>query len=316
MLVHDLCHNVRPLPRIDTEVLPIQPESKTKDDFNDVERSDSDEEVEACSEDGISLSESSETSDDGLELTNSSQAPALKGCIAENVSDLLRYAALIRQYSRNKTGKRSDLYSPPGSDDDSSDVDNHDERPGTPSKPSLSHRFASHVDTVLMREFGPERIKDPVLAYLRERLRVSVIRRWRRICYRRAHAEHLGALSRVREEDPTVVPDLSEFGALFDPPVPQQSSQSETEEGANEAKSGTVKSVISAATTLESKFSFTRRPAVRTNTTKSASRVGGTDLSLPPIPRSEQVGTDYVYDCPYCGRLPIVQKPLGRQTWK
>ena len=143
-----------------------------------------------------------------------------------------------------------------------------------------------------------------------------MIRRWRRTCYRHAHAENLAARSKAMEEVKPVVPDLTEFDALFNPVKAVQKSASESGKPASKALVDVAGSVVSAATTLESTFSVSRRLETRTNTAKSASRAGGTELSLPSIPRCEKLGSEYIYDCLYCGRLPVTHTPLSSRSWK
>jgi hypothetical protein len=233
------------------------------------------------------------------------KAQALKDCVLENLHDLLRYAAFIRQYSRLKPKNRADFFSPPASDDSSDDNDDDDR-----DRPSLSAKFKAHIEHVIRRELGPNRYADLELAYMKERLRASMLRRWRRTCYSRAHAEKLAAYSETAQEATPVVHDEAGFASSA------QSPENPGAVAADEPSRAIPPSTISGATTLESTFSVSKKLDARTNSIKSTSRAGGASLSLPPVPKCEPLGSEYVYDCPYCGRLPVTRTPLDGTTWK
>ena len=119
--------------------------------------SDTDEDIEACSDDDIDIHQAAQGPRETPPFQKAAQVRVLRDCIFENLDDLLRYAALIRQYSRTKTKSRADHYSPPVSDDNSStNGDEHHDR----KKPSLSVKFSNHAEYVLQREFGPQRYAD------------------------------------------------------------------------------------------------------------------------------------------------------------
>lgn len=270
--------------------------------------------IEACSEDGIDLLEQ-ETEDASQALDKPSIVRALCNSISESVDDLLRYAALIRQFSKAKSESRAEQYSPAASDHDESDSGNEEDSEYT-SRPSSGVRFAAHVDHVVQRELGPQRYADPSLAYLRGRLKSSMVRRWRRTCYRHSHAESLAARTRPKPQIDIPNSHSAQRDLTVDVAHTVQRPDLETDKPVRKASSIVSNAVFSTATTLQSSFSISKAPPARSETAKSASRVGGVELSLPPVPSCRRIGSDYTYDCPYCGRLPITRKPFTNRSWR
>lgn len=275
-----------------------------------------DDDIEAYSEDGIDAIEEAIGRPESPQHETAIQIEKLCGWISENIDDLLRYATLIKQSSRTKANSRADRYSPPSSEDDSSDAEDDDGGRDT-NRPSFAARFGIHAELVLRREFGPQRYDDPSLGYLKARLQSSMVRRWRRICYQHARAEHLAARNRTKaQQRDTLSTELPHYDAVTALAPLTEPSDVETKIASPKASTVVSHSAFSTATTLQSGFSISKVSEARSTTAKSASRVGGSQLSLPPIPACQQLDSGFVYDCQYCGSLPMTKKRLTSRTWR
>jgi hypothetical protein len=109
------------------------------------EGSDIDDDIEACSDDDIDIHHSPQASLEEPKTHKATQIRVLKECISENLEDLLRYTALIRQYSKTKTSTRADYYSPQASDDSDSGDNDSDHGSGGSEKPSLRLQSFRHT---------------------------------------------------------------------------------------------------------------------------------------------------------------------------
>lgn len=284
---------------------PASPISEDEEEDDDI-GSYSEDGTESSSEDGADKSKPA--------LSKDYTIHALCNSAKENVEDLLRYAALIRQHSASKVKDREELHSPQRSEEDDSDA-SHDEG-GHASAASLTTRFEIHAKLVLRREFGPERYDDPSLAYLKDRLISAMVRRWRRTCYRHDHAKSLASKVGTAARNNVQPTSRPTTGIVVQPAQDSRTTDAGTDKLLASAPSVTAGTIISAATTLQSSFSYTKEPQPRSETVKSASRAGGMEHSLPPLPLYQRVGSEYVHDCLYCGRLPVTRKPFTTRSWR
>lgn len=274
-----------------------------------------------ASEDMESSSEGDEHAYDDLDhsysqmLDSATLITALCQSIDESIDDLLRYAALIRRTSKTKSETRADRYSPPESD--RSESEGNDVSQGdTENTISRSSRFALYADHVLSRELGPRRCTDSSVLYLKARLKSSMLRRWRRMCYRHAHAKSLASRTVLSTQPGDLDEPWAELNVASGTASHMASSSAPTTTSTQDKIAPPSIAALSSATTLKSDFRVQKPPPAPSETAKSTTRVGSAALSLPPIPHCHTISSEYVYDCPYCGRLPIAQKPLTARSWR
>lgn len=265
-----------------------------------------------------SAASSSVSSKSSAEL-NESNTHHLRSCVAQNLEDLLRYASIIRQYNVARTRRKGEDYDPSSdseSTDDDNDNDDNDEaifRGGMQQLP-ISARFRSYVNMVLQEELGPHRFGDINVSWLKERLENAMMRRWRRLCYQHKRAKNRSGNSRLIRSSAPVAPTAGGLARSTNENAhPSGRDREEHHEATRLHKAG---SLVSGATTFQSKATISGVNRPRTNSAKSASRVGAPDLSLPKVPRVEVIHRGFLYDCPYCEALPILRKPMNRSSWK
>ena len=271
--------------------------------------------ISALPEDNIS--NSSDASEDDIETHDTA---LIRTAVEENISDLLRFASLIRQQSTSRTLQGGETYDPSSSDDESSDESDYSDNGSGgqnvleihKNHVPLSSRFQTHAEYVLMRELGPQRFDEPESKLLKDRLLRTMMTRWRRVCYRNARGKRFAKMMAEAKEDqpPLVETHALQLQTYFSPAAKIENLKVTTETLSK------PRSSLGGATTLASEFSLSGQRQLKSNTQKSASRTGGHDLTLPTIPKVEYVRDGYLYNCSYCGVLPTTKKPLDRYTWK
>jgi len=277
--------------------------------------------ISALPEDNISSSSSSSSAP--LEDSNGARDSApWKTAVENNIGDLLRFASLIRQQSTSRALQGGGTYDPLSADvSDSSDEGSDGTAISAMRKKnhvSQSAQFQAHAEYVLRREIGLERSKRPEVKLLQDRLLKTMMTRWRRICYRSARGQRLAkmAKAKAKEDEPQLTQTLGLQSQVYFFPGTRYEKLDTTVPQVSPETGHMPRSSVGGATTLASEFSFHGQGHFKSNTQKSSSRDGRDDLSLPTMPTVEYVGDDYLYNCPYCGILPMMKKPFDRHTWK
>jgi hypothetical protein len=216
--------------------------------------------------------------------------------INDSIARLSRLSRQMRQHVRQKLDLEADSYEPPCP-------------PGSNGE-SLSSKFLASLDWK-MREHPQWRIGE----VLKDRLRQTMLLRWRRISFYSAHVEPNAALSRsTRLESPAV-------GVAHDPSAPDTPvnvpgpSKEDGQPLQKKSEIGTAvpKSVMSAGVTIGPSFKpdHDRHSAVTSGGSRSL--IGVQESDFPRPPRIEK-GLTWFF-CPLCGNRQPASK--GKQkAWQ
>ncbi|KAK5710290.1 hypothetical protein LTR17_018996 [Elasticomyces elasticus] len=252
---------------------------------------------------------------DHLLKFNDSHRQNLQDCIVRNINDLLHFASLIRQYNVDRSRRRGEDYEP---STDNEDSDSDDDRPDSAQRKPIGAKFQSYINTVVQVELGPRRAAEQGLGWLKDRLQNSMMRRWRRLCYHHKRAKQL------RKRDYALLAPPSAPTTFVPTTFVLLQTARSTGDLASEPKMGiaaplnAAPSILSGATTFQSKATISGLHVPKSNTAKSASRPGVPHTSLPSLPNVVPLGSDNAFDCPYCDALPRVprgQSQRDRSIW-
>lgn len=244
--------------------------------------------------------------------------------MTNRLDDLLRLATLIRQRKSENRTRRAEAYKPTYDDFDSDDDhdesnDGHATQAADDDDP-LGIAYGKFADVVIRREIGPENFDSNQKDYMTKRLKTSMMKRWRRICYQHAHAKRLtgqiapsrDARDKKRLQLAMILSQTATSTIQQENPFPVGSFQKTSIQKQLNIETYSQ----SAATTFPSDYSVAQAQNLRVPSSKAASRVHDIDVNLPRLPPALEKPNGYMYHCPYCSIPQEVTRPLDARGWK